>query len=285
MVDYTRSNEYTLSIRISADGFCFAVHHPERPSEYAFMPYDVDALLPVPANLKAACESLPMLGHTYGSVRMLLADEPYTLVPAEYYTPSDARALFAQNFPCTTDRQEVITEELPAGQYLLSGVDATILRWARNFFPGIVIGHSMNPVLRYALTANVQGDLSDDNNTPPDLFLCNLHARKMDLVCVRDGKLAFAGTFDNDNPDNALYYLLGVWQTLGLSQQDDTLTLAGNASDARELRTALSQYIRHLEVFDATRTFHTSELARIDRIPFDLQALIGMPHTQAETEP
>ncbi|MBO5860482.1 MAG: DUF3822 family protein, partial [Alistipes sp.] len=44
VIDFNKTRQYTLSIRLSADGFCFAVHNPQVPSEYAFQPYSIDPL-------------------------------------------------------------------------------------------------------------------------------------------------------------------------------------------------------------------------------------------------
>lgn len=264
MIDFGRSKEYTLSIRLSADGFCFSAHHPRRADEFAFMPYEVNPSLPIPANLKQAKESLQMLQPTYGRVQVLFVDEPWTLIPTELYASESGRALYEENFPQTTERQQLVERRMPTGQTLLFTIDKSTQKWVDNFFPGAVMSHAMEPVLHYALRAEA------------DIFLCNLHERALDIVCVRQGKLVFANSFANDAVENATYYLLNVWQTLGLSQTDDVLTLTGKGSAVRDLRSSLKRFVRHIEVLNPATTFHASELARIDSVPFDLQALTGM---------
>ena len=264
MVVYSRSHEYTLSIRVSADGFCFAVHHPQRPAEYAYVFYDPDLRRPLPANLKAARESVPLLQHDYGQVQLLLADADYTVVPAEFGTEAAARAVFVESFPHTTAQQEVLVRPLSAQHVLLFSVEKTWLKWANALFPGVEIMHAMSPVMRFAL------------HDGADRFLCYLHGRHMDVACIREGRLQFVNKLDNDTPDNALYYLLGVWQALGLSQTDDVLTLAGRAADVRALSAKLGRFIRQVQAVDAVTAFHASELARQTDVPFDLQTLTGM---------
>ena len=264
MIDYKRSSDYTLSIRLSADGFCFSAHHPKRPDEYAFMPFDVNPQLPVPANLKQARESLQMLQYPYGRVQVLFVDEPWTLVPTEFYEPESGRTLYEVNFPLTTERQQLVERPMPTGQTLLFTVDKSVLKWTENFFPGAVFIHAMEPVLRFAMHAQT------------NLFLCHFHERVVDFVCVRQGKLLFANAFTNDDVENASYFLLNVWQTLGLSQIDDVLTLAGKGSLVRSFRSSIQRFVRHVEILSPASVFHASELARVDNVPFDLQALTGM---------
>ena len=264
MVDFNQSSQYTLSIRVSADGFCFALHHPEQVGEYAFMPYEVDPRLPVPANLKRAKESLSMLSHTYGHTNLLIVDSPYTLVPAEYCSPEAVRDMYLQNFPLTPSHQQVECGDVCGGKVkLLYAVDKALMHWADILFPGAVVSHSLQPILTYLINAGARS------------FLVNIHEKKADVIYVDAGRLQFANTFDYANPDDAAYYVLGVWQALGLSQTDDALTLAGKASDLRALRRTLERFVRHVDVVQRAAMFHGTELARLDSVPFDLCTLVS----------
>lgn len=248
MVDYVHAEQYTLSIRVSADGLCFAVHHPERADEFAYMPYDADPLLPMVANLKQALETLPLLQHRYGKVRLLLADAPCQVVPDDFVNVQGLG-------------EHVVS--LP--EHFLSlrfQVDATLMKWAEKTFDNLYVCPGLFSVLRFAL--------QQENVT-----LCHLHGRRMDLICVRDGRLQFANTFDSDTTANALYFLLGTWQTLGLSQEDDVLTIVGRSSCKRELTAKTSRFIRHVADPRPAELFHASELARLAAVPFDLQTLVN----------
>ena len=248
MVDYVHAEQYTLSIRVSADGLCFAVHHPERAEEFAFMPYDVDLLLPMVANLKQAKQTLPMLQHRYGNVQLLLSDVPCQVVPEEY-----------ENVQGVGDHVVKLTEHALA---LCFQPQAVLIKWVEENFPGLQIYPGLLPVLDFALQR--------DNIT-----LCHLHGRRMDMICVRDSRLQLVNTFDSDTAANALYFLLGTWQTLGLSQEEDTLMLAGRSSCKRELAAKASRFIRHVVEPRPAELFHASELARLAAVPFDLQCLVN----------
>ncbi|MBR3021028.1 MAG: DUF3822 family protein [Bacteroidaceae bacterium] len=248
VVDYVHAEQYTLSIRVSADGFCFAAHHPERTDEFAYMPYEVDPLLPVVVNLKKAKETLPMLQHRYGVVQMLLADAPCQVVPEEY-----------------AEVQGIGERIVRLSEYALAlrfQADTMLMKWAEEAFPGLHIFPGLFPVLRFALQRN-------------DITLCHLHGRRMDMICVRGGRLLFVNTFDSDTAANALYYLLGTWQTLGLSQQDDVLTIVGRSSCRREFAAKASRFIRHVVEPNPAELFHTTELARLSAVPFDVQTLVN----------
>jgi len=249
VVDYAHAKDYTLSIRVSADGFCFAVHHPERAEDYAFLPYDLDPLVPVVANLKKAKESLPMLQQSYGKVQLLLSDASCEVLPAEY---GEQSALTVFSSACSVA--------------IRFHANSTLVTWMETAFPGARLVPGLLPVLD---VASREGQHVDGK----PFTLCHLHGRKMDIVSMKGDQLLFVNTFDVDAATTALYYLLGAWQTLGLSQEDDTLTLVGRSPFQRELQAKISRFIRHIEEPRPAALFHTTELSRLAAVPFDLQAL------------
>ncbi len=40
-IDFTKSEQYTLSIRLSADGFSFSIYNPLTDNDFCFVPYPV----------------------------------------------------------------------------------------------------------------------------------------------------------------------------------------------------------------------------------------------------
>ena len=279
MVDYTHAEQYTLSIRVSTDGLCFAVHHPERTEEYAYHPYEVDPLLPVVANLREAQEALSLLRHRYGKVQVLLADTPCAVVPREY----DAVVS-----PCP-EKSRPLTATLPTGEVLRFNADEALFRWVHEALsPTLPVGRTdgvgdavsyipgLYSVLRFAFCSAVSSTDAGGSELP--FVLCHLHGRLMDIVCIRDGKLSFVNTFDSSCAANALYYLMGTWQMLGLSQLNDVLTLVGRSACLREFRAKANRFIRHINEPRPADLFHATELARLAAVPFDLQTLVnGLP--------
>jgi len=276
IIERHNAQQYTLSIRVSADGFCFAVHHPQRADEYAFQPYAPDPLLPVVANLRQAREALPMLQHHYACVQLLLADAPYEVIPAPF-----AGAETADDAPALMDdggRTPVTIRFAP---------DSSLSAWVRATWPDARIVPGIWPVVRFALRfgLGVRGERlgleaatytpNPSPLTPHPITLCHLHGRSMDVVSIRDGRLQFVNTFDVPTAVTALYYLMGTWQTLGLSQTDDELAIVGRSPIERELKAKATRFIHHVREPRSADLFHTTELARLSAVPFDLQALVG----------
>ena len=229
------------------------------------MPYDVDPLLPLAANLKKACEDIEMLRLGFGHTQMLLADAPVTLVPSECYDEETARRMFMLNFPSVTPMQEVVADAVAGGQQMvLFAADRPLLRWVSRQFPEIRVMHPFVPIVNWLLTSMRRR------------FVCHFHEKTMDVFFVDEGKLLFQNVFSVNSVSDAVYFVLGVWKSLSLSQETDVITLAGKWADSRSLRAELSNFIAHVEVLDPAAEFHATELARIKALPLDMQAMVTL---------
>ncbi len=268
MIDFNRTKQYTLSIRLSTDGFCFSVHNPQADSQYAYQPYCIDPLKSITANLKAAIQETEMLRYTYAKVNVIITDTPYTIVPKEYYAESHQRELYLQNFPSSTENTIILPNMVGEGQaVVLFGVERQLHQFITERYPKAKIYASVSPLIDYSVEKSYTSSRS--------YCLAYVHRRHTDLLCCANGTPLFVNTFTRYNTDDTLYFLLNCWQTLGLSQTDDTLHLVGTSRNAKTLTRELEKFIQHIHIIRPAEEFHSTELARIGEIPFDLQALIA----------
>lgn len=268
MIDFNHTKQYTLSIRLSTDGFCFAAHNPQAEEQYAYQPYGIDPAKSLTANLKAAIQETEMLKHSYGKVNVIVANADYTIVPKEYYDESYERELYVQNFAQmsggTVVKHNFVGEEQAV---VLFGIERQLHQLLTDRYPKAQICTPISALINYG----VEHSFANGQR----YCLAHLRKRSIDLLCFANGALLFINTFSNRNTADTLYFVLNCWQMLGLSQTDDTLHLAGYARNAKELTKELERFIEHIHTIHPAEEFHSTELARIGEIPFDLQALIA----------
>ena len=268
MIDFNRTKQYTLSIRLSTDGFCFTVHNPLADDEYAYLPYSIDPTRSLTANLKLAVQENEMLRRIYAAVNIIVAETPYTIVPKEYYAESHERELYLQNFPQTTDSTMVLSNLVGDEQaVVLFGIERQLHQYLTERYPKAQIYASVSPLIDYGVEKSYM--------TPRSYCLVYQQRQRTDMLCLANGSLLFANTFSDRDTSNTLYFLLNCWQTLGLSQTDDTLHLAGTSRNAKVLTRELEKFIKNIHVIRPAEEFHSTELARIGEMPFDLQILIS----------
>ena len=70
-IDFTKSEQYTLSIRLSADGFSFSIYNPLTDNDFCFVPYPVNTGYSMTANLKEMLTETETLRYPYKRVNIL----------------------------------------------------------------------------------------------------------------------------------------------------------------------------------------------------------------------
>ena len=268
MIDFNKTRQYTLSIRLSTDGFCFAVHNPQVANEYAYLPYRIDPLKPLTANLKAAVEETDMLRHTYGTVNIILADASYTLVPKEYYAEQYKEEFYQQNIATPTTGSIVMHNLVGDEQVaVLFAIEKQLHKYIATQFPKAKIYASISPLINFGMERSYA--------SKKKYTLLNLQKHSIDVMCYENATPLFVNSFRYKDVADALYFLLNCWSTLGLSQTDDTLHIAGQSRQGKALTKELEKFIQHIHLVRPAEEFHSTELARTGEMPFDLQALIA----------
>ena len=268
MIDFNRTKQYTLSIRLSTDGFCFSVHNPQADNEYAYQPYSIDPLKSITANLKTAVQETEMLRHIYAKVNIIVAEAPYTIVPKEYYAESHQRELYQQNFPSSTDNTIVLSNLVGEGQaVVLFGIERQLHQYITERYPKAQLYSPVSPLIDFGVEKSYASGRH--------YFMVHAHKRHTHVLCFANAAPLFVNTFGGRDTSDALYFLLNCWQTLGLSQTEETLHLAGTSRQAKALTRELEKFIQHIYIIRPAEEFHSTELARIGEMPFDLQALIA----------
>ena len=268
MIDFNRTKQYTLSIRLSTDGFCFSVHNPQVDNQYVYQPYSIDPLRSLTANLKTALQETEMLRYTYAKVNVIIAETPSTIIPKEYYAESHQRELYLQNFPTTTDNTIVLPNMVGESQaVVLFGVERQLHQFITERYPKAQLYAPVSSLIDFG----VEKSYASGRN----YFMVNMHKRYAHVLCFTNAAPLFVNTFNGRDTADTLYFLLNCWQTLGLSQTDDTLHFVGTSRNAKALTRELEKFIQHIHIIRPAEEFHSTELARIGEIPFDLQALIA----------
>ena len=97
--DFNKSEQYTLSIRLSTDGFSFSVFNPLGDGEFSYYDRAVDESLSLTANLKQTFRELAWLERPFRRVNVLMADKRFTFIPLEFFEDEQTEIIFYHNHP------------------------------------------------------------------------------------------------------------------------------------------------------------------------------------------
>ncbi|MBQ9363206.1 MAG: DUF3822 family protein [Bacteroidaceae bacterium] len=240
-----RLTEQVLSIRIFSDGFSFVTPHSQKD-------VSVERDQTLHELLETAFRNNALLSPDYDEVN-IYADYPSTRIPLDEFRSEEAQALYRLTFgPDSLQGMNMHYEMLPALEVIeVFAIDKEIEELILHHYPHAAIhshiGQTMN---------RIWGKEKRRRSTEQRLYASS-NGRQLFLFNYKDGKLAYANSFEASHPSDQIYYLLYAWKQLGLDQHVDTCVLLnglegmGTSNSPRkdkELETLLHKYISHVTV-------------------------------------
>lgn len=241
-IDFSKSEQYTLSIRLSADGFSFSVFNPLGEGELAFFDRKVEESLSLTANLKQTFRELEWLSHPYRRVNVLMASKRFTLVPLEFFEDEQAELLFYHNHP-KRDNETVQYNILRKNNaVVLFGMDKSARSFLREQYPDIKFYAQASAFIEHFSSKSRLGNCRK--------MYAHLRKDAADLYCYDRNRLLLANSFECKQTPDRVYYLLYIWKQLGFEQMRDELHLTGDLTDKEALLSELRKFIRQVFIMN-----------------------------------
>ncbi len=197
-----------------------------------------DQSLPVLANIKAALSSFGIDAPASGKVNAVHCSPRMTVVPSSLYDSAEANALFGACFDIASN-EEVLSASLPnAGCVALFGFNRYVRRFFASEFPQASFHNSFALLLEHA-AASVAGS----NERVAYAYVYN---GSMGVFAFDCGRLVFSNTFECNDDNTRLFYLLHAWRAVGFSQTDDLLHVSVEHGAHSSLARTASRYVSNV---------------------------------------
>lgn len=176
----------------------------------------------------------PLLLDDYRQVRVIINSQRFLVLPSAY-EEFEAQEVFDTTFPnsegemaiCHLDRCDVnIAFEVPNG----------LLGFLQRTFSTPPVFHHLHPLCEHYKRLNEGTEISR-------MFLNLNDDNRMDMVVYRNGKMVLANSFDYHSEQDATFYALHAWDSLGLDRLNDELQLTGNKAKRNIVVPVLRKYI------------------------------------------
>ncbi|MGX8682723.1 MAG: DUF3822 family protein [Bacteroidales bacterium] len=241
----SNSAQHILSIRLSADGFYFAILNTkakEGSDSYTYYIYKVDESLSIAANFKQAIAQLDWLSFTYQAVHIVITTRRFTIMPLDFFEDEQAETIFYHNFH-PIDNEEVVYNILrKSDQVILFGIDKALSSLIYELFPDAHLQVQATPLFEYLAIQNRQVQHRQ--------MLCFVADHTLTIGVMEHRNLLFGNSFSCNCTSDRLYYILYCWKQLGMNQLVDELLLADNTTPAQNgapsLQQELSRFIQQV---------------------------------------
>ena len=147
-------------------------------------------------------------------------------------------------YPINRDLKQVIDERFTDVRYLCAG----------------------SPVWRYLYRRSFTGVRSK--------LYGYFHDQQLDIFSYQQNRFKFYNSFSATHMQDTLYYLLYVWNQLGLKQEQDELHIVGDIPEREELTEQLRRYIKRAYVINPSGDFNRSPATQIQGLPYDMITMI-----------
>lgn len=239
-IDFSKTEQSILSIRISTSGFYFSIYNPISSTPYYFFKSELDRKKSIVANFKELVTDNPFLSQLYKRVNIVLTNTKSILHPLHLFDNKLCQELFFYGQKSQNSSYDVLYNELAeANQAIIFGVNNVLYKFLQTHFSRPNIYSQTTCLLNYF------NKLAKENNCK-SLFIY-FENDQMQLYAYKQGQLLLNNVFQSTDINNLVYYILYTWKQLNFSQERDNLLLLGDISDRKELYETLKKYILSIE--------------------------------------
>lgn len=205
MIDFTKSKQYTLSIRLSTDGFSFSIYNPIHDDSLSIIEKEIESSLSLTANLKTVFHESDFLSHPYKRMNIMMAGKRFTIVPLDLFEEEQAELLFYHNHQ-KRENETVIYNILQKNNLVvIFGIDKSAYTFLKEQYPEARFyaqstafidcfpaeadwGTTKKCMLPYAGTESISTVSNEDTSFLPTPL--NVHTRKtVSTICCAYGNI------------------------------------------------------------------------------------------------
>lgn len=266
--DYKKSEQYILSIRLSADGFSFVIYNPQHYCFLESITKKTDNSISLLANFKQAYQEIDFLSYKYKQVYVLVVDKRFTFVPLEIFEEDHKQEVFYYNFPQKDN-------ELVCSNVLVNNDCVVLFGLDKNYYTFINEKHPNTAYFSQSVALTEYFSVKSRAVRLKQIFAC-LRGNCVDLYCFDHGRVSLINSYgDCNQPADMSYYILYVWKQLSMDQLTDELYVLGETTGKDELLEILKNFIKEVAEFEIEAELGDFFSETVSSVPYDIQILMS----------
>ncbi|MCK9159323.1 MAG: DUF3822 family protein [Bacteroidaceae bacterium] len=242
MIDLNQTQQYTLSIRLCADGFSFRIFNPTDEDNSSLTEFKTDDSISMTANLKKAFDGSESLNKKYKRVNVIMASRRYTTIPLDFFDDEQAEIIFHFNHPKIEN--ETICYNILKNKdiVILFGIDKSAKKFIFEQYPEAQFYSQASPLLEYFSAKSKIGNTNK--------MFVSIRKETIDIFCFKKGKIQLVNSFECNETTDRMYYILYTWKQQQFDQQYDEIQLTGIMNDKEQFIKELRKYIYHVFIMN-----------------------------------
>lgn len=245
-LDFSKSDQYILSIRLMADGFSFSIFDTTT-KKYYLQEEKTDGSLSLTANIKRLFQELDFLNYSYLQKRVIFTGRRYILLPLELFEDEQRKTIFYHSHikkENETIRYDIVKEN---NLVVLYGIDTSAYKHLKQWNKNIIISSQISIFIEQLIDINRTEDKKQ--------MYIDLHKNRIDILSFDQGALLNINSFTIQSSADILYYSLYVWKQLDFDQQTDEYFFLSDSTVIQQAIPELKKYIKTVNIFPYTIPF------------------------------
>ena len=196
----------------------------------------------------------------------MLFDRKYLTIPADEFQAEQAETLYRY---ALTDDKDTLAQPLFLPQlstYILFAIPDNLLQLINKLIPMPQLQPIAVPLWRH--TAQHR------QAKAADTLYAYTYDGNLEIYAIKDNRLKFANRFPAAHPHDILYYILFVWEQLGMQHHIHQLHLLGTLPQEEWLTDRLRTFILHVTPHADQQLYQQSNTQPATTLPADILAAI-----------
>ncbi|MDX2189014.1 MAG: DUF3822 family protein [Bacteroidota bacterium] len=238
-------HHYTLSIQVSEEYFRFCVIDTKRNRCLLIEDYNFSKHF----NIEELIQTLEFLyddhhvlqAGFWKTVRLSIKNLKFSLVPYALFDEKSMHNYLAINTTFTEGDGIYYFKHGSNDAVNVFAAESKLIEWFKRKYP------QKNVELLHHTSLMIEGALNNQQSKSEKQVYINVENKFFTIIVKKKGSLEFCNNFAYQTPNDFLYFVLFVYDQLGLNPENVPLILAGNISKNSELYLRLYKYIRMIQ--------------------------------------
>ncbi len=238
-IDLAHSEKYTLSIRLTPNGFSFCIFSPADPTIFHFQETNFSKNLPLIENIKKTFFEVNFFTQPFRKVVVNVVTPYYTSVPITFFDKTKISEIYAFNI------------HQKAGHVLSNYIEEIsnhILFDLNDEVYSFLVRNLWNPVFAAQPTTLTRYFAKYKPESENEIrYFVDFHDEMVSGIAFKGNKLLTANSYDNCNRFEALYFVVNICEKLSFDQNSDKIFFSGNTEANKESVETLKKLIKNAE--------------------------------------
>lgn len=261
-IDLAHSEKYSLSIRLTPNGFSFCISDRHNTSVLEYQETTFGDQFSYLEHIQKLVFDIGFFTQPFYETNIIMVTPHYTYIPDAFFDKKRAADVF--RFNVHEEVSHILTDISQSQQaHVIYNVDDRLHSFlSRNIW---------NPQFKHFTPILIDKLLPFKSNDFSKRCLVCFHDSYFTIVAFNQETLQTALTFNYTNNNDAIYYISSTFEKLGFNQLTDLLAFGNIKPQHQPIQEVFAKLVQHIEVIDLQTV---SSKVTTKNIPLDLALLV-----------